>query len=511
MVASENDALNGGKVGGLGDVLRDLPRELVRLGMEVDVITPSYAFLHKDNPSTLHTRVKFPFGGTQMTGEIWRVKGKEPEDRVRHFVIEHPDLRGEPIYYNDPSATPFLRDGQKYALFCSAVGQLLLMFDRPFLLHLHDWHAATLLFLRELHPDFAGLKGVPTVFTIHNLAIQGTRPMRRDFSSVERWFPELFKQSSWIELWRDPRYKDASYNPMAVGIRWSAKVNTVSPGYAEEILKPSNHKHGYYGGEGLENILVEKKKQGRLFGILNGCEYPRHSTPGRLSHAELCRLMSTEISHANGNAADPSRDELLQHIEKFQALNPSFMLTTVARIVEQKVSLMFARGRGGATAIDGIGKILSDYNGVCVIVGSGTTEYEEKLTAASRKHERLIYVTGYFDNISRALYTNGTLFLMPSLFEPCGISQMIAMREGQPCIVHAIGGLKDTVLNHVNGFSFDGETMEEQVDNFIRVTETAVRLFLDNKPEWESIKRAAASARFTWADSAQRYVEQLYG
>ena len=219
MVASENDALIGGKVGGVGDVIKGLPRALAALGWSVTVIVPGYGYLHKTNPSRQISTVRFPFCGKTHRAEVWHVEGQEYNDSIMHLAIEHPGVRGDPIYFNDPPETPFKQDATKYALFCSAVGQFLKGIPTPYTLHLHDWHTATLLFLRELHPAFSHLKGVRTAFTIHNLAIQGTRPMQGDDSSVGTWFPELFRKKEWITGWKDHRYEVPCYNPMAVGIR----------------------------------------------------------------------------------------------------------------------------------------------------------------------------------------------------------------------------------------------------------------------------------------------------
>src|SRR5258707_5623836 len=207
MVASENDALIGGKVGGVGDVVSHLPRVLASMGWLVTVITPSYGFLHQRNPSTLFTNVTFPFRGKPMEAAVWESQGKRHYEGVRHLVIEHEQIRGDSIYYNDPPETPFLRDATKYAMFCSAVGRLLATMERPTIVQLHDWHAAAFCLLRELHPEVSHLHGIPTAFTIHNLAIQGTRPMRGLESSVEGWFPELFEELTWIAGWKDPRYR----------------------------------------------------------------------------------------------------------------------------------------------------------------------------------------------------------------------------------------------------------------------------------------------------------------
>ena len=121
MVASENDALRRGKVGGLSDVIRDLPPALAAQGRSVDILLPSYGFLHKENQSRKYKDVRFPFGGRIETCEVYQVEPKNPNPGIRHFVIEHGGLRGEPIYFNDPPDTPFLRDAEKFALFCSAV------------------------------------------------------------------------------------------------------------------------------------------------------------------------------------------------------------------------------------------------------------------------------------------------------------------------------------------------------------------------------------------------------
>ncbi|HZY10853.1 MAG TPA: glycogen/starch synthase, partial [Bacteroidota bacterium] len=251
IVASENGALRGGKAGGLGDVVRDLPKALGKLGWRISVISPAYGFLHRENTSKFRSRISFPFGGREEHGDFFEVTVEDHAQNVRYFVFEHPSVSGNPIYVNDPPNEPFKTDALKYALFCSAVGQFLKTIHRPYVLHLHDWHASTLLLLRELHPEFNHLKGIKTAFTIHNLAIQGTRPMRNHASSVESWFPELFVDSEWIHRWRDPRYEEPCYCPMAVGIQYADKVNTVSASYAKEILMPSTSL-GFYAGEGLE-------------------------------------------------------------------------------------------------------------------------------------------------------------------------------------------------------------------------------------------------------------------
>ena len=510
MLASENDALEGGKIGGVGDVVRDLPRTLAHMGWRVTIVIPSYGFLHKKNPSKLHTAVRFPFAGKVMDGELWEATAKEPDSRITHFVFEHPDLRGDPIYFNDPPAHAFAKDATKYALFCSAIGQYLLRQESPFVLHLHDWHTGILFLLRELHPEFAGLKRAKTVFTIHNVAIQGTRPMRGRHASVEQWFPELFRENSWIAAWKDPRYKEESFTPMAAGIQYADRVNTVSPTYAEEILKPSDHANGFYGGEGLEPLLHRVNSERRLFGILNGSSYPANRVIPRMAFPELCDLIISDVLKHRSKTNASFLDTVIERTEKLKHSPIQLMLTCITRVVDQKVRLLVEKGSDGTRALDEILKIARASNGLVLLLGTGTPDVEELLKKCFSENERFLFVNCYSELISRALYANGTLFLMPSSFEPCGISQMIAMRDGQPCIVNAVGGLKDTVIDGVNGFQFSGATLKEQVDNFIAVTRKAINLRVNNPGKFDKIRSAASAARFTWESSARQYVDLVY-
>jgi starch synthase len=144
------------------------------------------------------------------------------------------------------------------------------------------------------------------------------------------------------------------------------------------------------------------------------------------------------------------------------------------------------------------------------MLGSGDGGYEQALAAASARHSNFIFVNGYSDAIAQALYTSGDLFLMPSSFEPCGLSQMLAMREGQPCVVHAVGGLKDTVRHGENGFAFSGGSIEEQVDQFVQTTLAAVAMKRQDGPAWQRVRRNAAESRFTWEAAADAYLGQLY-
>ncbi len=510
MLAAENDALAGGKVGGVGDVVRDLPRALTKLGKKVTVIVPSYGFLHKNNPSTFHSAVIFPFGGKDMLAELWQVTPSEIHDGVNHLILHHSEFGGEPIYFNDPPEQAFARDATKYAMFCSAAGQFCRGIGGQYLLHLHDWHTGFLFLLQQLHPEFRHLRNVHTAFTVHNAAIQGTRPFAESPSSVERWFPELLKTTTWIDSWKDPRYESPCFNPMLTAIRFAKKVNTVSPTYAREILKPSNPDAGYYGGEGLEGALGDAMKDKRLFGIINAIDYSQSDQDEKLSVQDLFEVMLKEIERWKIKIPNPFHLEASKRVQALRAFTPTILLTSITRVVEQKLKLLYENDSSGVPAVDVILEQLEKHKGIFVILGSGSREYEQRLRESCAKHPNMIFLNGYSDTIARALYATGNLYLMPSSFEPCGIGQMVAMREGQPCVVHAVGGLKDTVTDGVNGFTFGGTTLQEQADGFVSSVSRAVGMYFNERGKWQSIIKAAMSARFTWEKSAKEYIDLMY-
>jgi starch synthase len=185
------------------------------------------------------------------------------------------------------------------------------------------------------------------------------------------------------------------------------------------------------------------------------------------------------------------------------------VLTAVTRVVEQKLYLMMAPVTGGRPALHAVLEALGS-RGLFILLGTGNAGYEQFLSATSARFRNFIFLNGYSDEAARALYANGDLFIMPSSFEPCGISQMLAMRDGQPCVVHRVGGLKDTVTDGVNGFGFEGDTVSEQAERFVAACLRAVEMRRTEPEKWQAIRRNAAAARFSWDDTAAAYLAQLY-
>ncbi|HLF13825.1 MAG TPA: glycogen/starch synthase [Bacteroidota bacterium] len=519
MVATENDALKGAKVGGIGDVIRDLPGELGPLGWETTVIVPSYGFLHSVNPSEKIADVTFPFAGREEYCELWRVnlKGGGPSHRpassrgAEQLILHHPAIGGDPIYYDDPKENVFARDATKFALFCSAAGQYLRAMESPYVLHLHDWHTGYIFLLSELHGAFAHLRPVRKIFTIHNIGYQGTRPMRKYAPSVEDWFPELFRKTRWIREWEDPRYKVPTFTPMLAGIRHASVVTTVSPTYAREITGPGDHANAVYGGEGLENALRAARDESRLFGILNGVEYPPNAGRDAVDDRRLIETVTGEIALDKNGGVAPFRDEIPERLARVLDGKGKFLLSSITRITEQKVRLMFEKGSDGLTALESILELLLRSNAAYIFIGSGSDGYEESLKRAFLRYEPFIFLNGFYQHSAAALFRRGNLFVMPSSYEPCGITQMQAMREGQPCLVHAVGGLKDTVSDGVNGFTFSGATLREKVDNFVRGARRALDIHAKEPARWRDIVASAREARFGWEESARAYASLYEG
>ena len=149
-------------------------------------------------------------------------------------------------------------------------------------------------------------------------------------------------------------------------------------------------------------------------------------------------------------------------------------------------------------------------NGIFIMLGSGDSFYEQFFSNVMESHKNFVFLNGYSESLSSVLYSFGDLFVMPSIYEPCGISQMLAMRAGVPCLVHQVGGLNDTVIDGQNGFSFGGSSLQEKQFNLLTTLDDSLRLFHEQPKKWKRISQAAASARFTWDKSVYQYLEQLY-
>ena len=517
MVSVENEALPGAKVGGMADVVGQVAPALADCGARVTVMTPSHGFLHTLTDAMPVGEVDFRFRGHPHRAQLFEAPSRRPHARVRQIVIHHPDLDtrdpvsgDKRIYVHDPPDRPFATDASRFALFCSAVAAAATapLLEPVQVLHLHDWHTAFVLILRKFDPQYSALQKLRAVFSIHNLALQGIRPLRGNDSSLEAWFPGLYY--NWFDV-ADPRVPDC-VNLMAAGIRLADVIHTVSPSYAGEILHPSR-KPEYYGGEGLEAALQYAADGGTLIGILNGCSYDGSGTDAKMGFSRMLDLFGTALIQWAGRDAMLPAAHFIAHARiaemRRRDFKPDMILASVGRVVPQKIQLMRAAGSDSRSGLERLLEALGPTR-CLILLGAGDEEYELFLSRVSSHHENFLFLNGYSEACAQALYANGELFLMPSSFEPCGISQMLAMRDGQPCTVHAVGGLKDTVKHGVNGFVFSGRSLQEQVDHFVQATLSAVMLRKQDPGRWRTVCDHARRARFSWEHTARLYLQKLY-
>ena len=279
-------------------------------------------------------------------------------------------------------------------------------------------------------------------------------------------------------------------------------INTVSDSYAQEIQRPSDPSTGFSGGEGLEDDLAAAYHQGRLVGILNGCMYPEKTEPS-LAWTRLLQQIAFQRDIMNTNL--PVADWIAEKEKK----QPRNLLLSIGRVADQKVPLFLEPVKGHATALQAILENCGP-DSLFIMLGSGDKDLEERFVEIARTSSNFLYLRGYVEDLPAPLYASADLFLMPSSFEPCGISQMLSMRAGQPCVVHAVGGLKDTVKDLVTGFVFDGASPADQAENFVASVRTAISIKQDEPKRWQEVCANAGRQRFSWELSADTYIERLY-
>jgi len=522
MVAAENDAIPGAKVGGIADVLRDVPIALAEKNVAVDVVIPDHNLFHRALDSKLISEIDVSFRGHNTPVFLYQLTQEKQTSLVKQYVIWHSSFTTNGlsnVYCHDDDSRPFASDANKFALFCAAVCEFVLAghFSLPQVLHLHDWHAATMNVLIEFDPRYQKLSSIKRIFTVHNIALQGIRPFKHDESSLEAWFPQLSYQGHLI---CDNQHLHC-FNPMRAGINLSDKVHLVSPNYCLEVIQASDASCGFYGGEGLEQDLQNAQAQQKLVGILNGCDYsqtePSQGAIQRQSQrsefltlTQQCLRMwmakDTRLRTSHYFAYERTRDWLAFDHDK------GLLVTSIGRLTKQKIGLLL-EPLNNAEEQKVLAQLLAELNdkqGKYILLGNGSEQLEQSMTQLMIEHGNFLFINGYDDKLSQQLYDLGELFLMPSSFEPCGISQMLAMRAGQPCLVHQVGGLKDTVHHLETGFSFSGESIQHQVEQLIDCFKQALIIYHEESERYQQIVDTAKQRRFSWNTSVEGYICELY-
>lgn len=462
------------KTGGLGDVAGSLPAALVRAGAEVIVMVPKYATIKDEYKAQMEHFSDF-YVSLGWRNEYCGLEKLE-HDGVTYMFIDNERYFARDYPYG------FFDDGERFAFFSKAITESLQHLPADFecdILHCNDWQTALApVFLREFYQGLPLYDRVKTVFSIHNVAFQGqfSDTVMEDILGVAH-IPAAASQL---------RCDACSINYMLGALRYADAITTVSPTYASEIQTPEF-------GEGLDGVLRERSYA--LQGILNGIDVAGFdpATDKRIA-------ANYTVEDRSGKAVCKAK---LQEELGLEVRDDRPLMVMVTRLTRQK---------GMDLVMYALDRILA--GGVQVaVLGTGDRDYEDGLRYFQDKYPGTMAARIEFDPaLSQRMYAAADMFLMPSKFEPCGLSQIIAMRYGTLPIVRETGGLKDTVIPYNEftgegtGFSFSNFNGDEMGDAVFR----AARLFWDNRDAWNQLVTQAMSQDFSWTRSADKYLDLYF-
>lgn len=462
------------KTGGLGDVAGSLPAALVRAGAEVIVMVPKYATIKDEYKAQMEHFSDF-YVSLGWRNEYCGLEKLE-HDGVTYMFVDNERYFARDYPYG------FFDDGERFAFFSKAITESLQHLPAGFecdILHCNDWQTALApVFLREFYQGLPLYDRVKTVFSIHNVAFQGqfSDTVMEDILGVAH-IPAAASQL---------RCDACSVNYMLGALRYADAITTVSPTYANEIQTPEF-------GEGLDGVLRERSYA--LQGILNGIDVAGFdpATDKRIA-------ANYTVEDRSGKAVCKAK---LQEELGLEVRDDRPLMVMVTRLTRQK---------GMDLVMYALDRILA--GGVQVaVLGTGDRDYEDGLRYFQDKYPGTMAARIEFDPaLSQRMYAAADMFLMPSKFEPCGLSQIIAMRYGTLPIVRETGGLKDTVIPYNEftgegtGFSFSNFNGDEMGDAVFR----AARLFWDNRDAWNQLVTQAMSQDFSWTRSADKYLDLYF-
>jgi len=454
------------KTGGLADVVGSLPQALSREGLDVRVVLPKF----RNIPARYTAEMEFMASITVPVS--WRSKYcglyRLQHDGITYYFIDNEEYFGREGLYG------YWDDAERFAFFCRAVLEMLPAIGYyPQVLHCHDWHAALVsVFLRTFYDHQPQYRMIRTLFTIHNLRYQGVFP-KTVLTDVLGLGWQYFRPDS-LEFYDQVNY-------MKGGIASSQLVTTVSESYAQEIQYP-------FFGEDLDGLLRERHLD--LTGIVNGIDYAVYD-PARDS--QIFRNYSLDT------LADKVENKIrLQEMLGLPARPDTPMIAIVSRLA-------------GPKGLDLIAHVLDDLlvneDVQLVVLGTGEEKYERFFRRAVWNYPTRLSANIYFDDqLAHRIYAGADMFLMPSLYEPCGLGQLIALRYGTVPIVREVGGLKDTIQSfneytgEGNGFSFSHYNAHDMLYTIRR----ALRMYHD-QGMWRQVMHNAMTSDYSWQHSARQY------
>ena len=462
------------KTGGLADVVGSLPKYFDKEKYDVRVILPKYACMDE----LLLAQLKFVCHF--YVNLNWR------KQYVGIFTTEYKGVRyyfvdNEFYFAGDKPYNNIYEDVEKFAYFSKAVLESLPYIDfAPDILHCHDWQTGLVpVYLRTTYGSDNFYAGIKTIFTIHNMKFQG-RWKIREVMDITGLPEHIFRTASGLESYGESNY-------LKGGIVYADAVSTVSPEYAKEITTRE-------GGEGLDGLMNARIDS--LYGIVNGIDYEEFN-PETDPHIE------TNYTVKNAVAGKRKNKLALQKMLGLPVRDDVFMIGIISRMTSQKGFDLIAY------ILD---EIFDTMDVQFVVLGTGEGQYENMFHHFHNKYpDKLWAHIGYSDEYAHKIYASCDAFLMPSLFEPCGLGQMMAMRYGTLPIVRETGGLKDTVEayneyeNTGTGFSFSNYNAHEM----LFILRYAQNIYKENRSRWNEIVQRAMQKDFSWGASAKSY-ETLY-
>jgi starch synthase len=467
------------KTGGLADVSSALPKAIKDLGHEIRIMMPRYRFIG-ERKFKLHDIIRLkeipiPIAENSVTGNVKSSFISNLKEKVQVYFLDNDEYFGRDGIYQSPTTKKDYKDNdERFIFFARGVLETLKHLGwQPDIIHCNDWQTGLIpAYLKTVFKNEPLLKPIKTVFTIHNMAYQGSFP--QESFSKSNLPKELFSPEG-VEAY-------GNFNFLKTGINYSDIITTVSEKYASEICSSDEI------GAGLSGLLNSRQKN--LHGILNGID-------DQTWNPSIDNYIYRKFDAKSMEAKSDNKNALVAKL----GLDPSKnipLLGSISRMVSLK----------GFDLLAGIMEDVLKLDVNFVMLASGDKELEKKFELIQKKHpNRFSLILGYDDELAHMIEAGCDIFVMPSKYEPCGLNQMYSMRYGTIPIVHATGGLDDTVDDYAgsgkgNGFKFEKYDTRE----LLRTIGRALKILQQQPEEWKKIMHNGMLRDFSWENSARKYI-----